>query len=216
MNSEPHAVDKLQFEQQMWRQGNRFVAGIDEAGRGPLAGPVVAAAVIFSTSLPNALPPFVDDSKKLTARQRQRAYKWIMSEARAFGVGIVNAADIDRINIRQAAMLAMRKAIDALEVSPQHLLVDGHPLEAPPFPQTPIIKGDSKSLSIGAASIIAKVVRDQIMQEYALDFPVYDFANNKGYGTQKHIDAILRNGFCPIHRRSFRPKQLRSSGFFDV
>ena len=207
---------KLNYEAEIWQQGNEFVAGVDEAGRGPLAGPVVAAAVIFNADLAKHVPIQIDDSKKLTERQRQRAYKWIIAEADAYGVGVVNADEIDRINIRQAAMLAMRKAIAALEIKPQHLLIDGHPIESPPFPQTSIIKGDSKSLSIAAASIVAKVVRDQIMQEYALDFPDYDFAKNKGYGTKRHISAILKKGLCPIHRHSFQPKQLKDSGIYGA
>lgn len=203
-------LQKLQYEREIWKQGNKYIAGVDEAGRGPIAGPVVAAAVILKNSIPNKIPVRIDDSKKLTHQQRRMAYKWIIKKALAYGVGVVGPHEIDRINIKEAAILAMRKAIETLPVQPDHILVDGYPMPGPPFPQTAIIKGDSKSLSIAAASIIAKVVRDQIMQEYAEDYPHYDFANNKGYGTPNHIEAIIENGFSPIHRRSFKLKQLQN------
>lgn len=207
-------LEKLQYEREIWKEGNKYIAGVDEAGRGPIAGPVVAAAVIMKNSMPHNLPVRIDDSKKLSERQRVIAYKWIIKKALAFSVGIVSPREIDRINIKEASMLAMRKAIDTLPIQPEHLLVDGYPMPDPPYPQTAIIKGDSKSVSIAAASIIAKVVRDQVMQEYAEEYPHYDFASNKGYGTQKHIDAIIKNGLSPIHRRTFRPKQLQQLGFF--
>lgn len=206
---------KLIHEHKLWQQGAELVAGIDEAGRGPLAGPVVAAAVVFHREMPAQIPIFIDDSKKMTALQRQTAYKWIAKNCLAFGVGLVSAADIDRINIRQAAMLAMRKAVGHLDLVPQHLLVDGHPIADPPMAQTAIVGGDGQSLSIAAASIIAKVVRDQIMLAYDEQFPVYQFASNKGYGTAAHIRAILRHGMCPIHRQSFKPKKLMELGYYE-
>lgn len=208
-------LEKLQYERRIWEKGNKYIAGVDEAGRGPIAGPVVAAAVILKNSIPTSIPVRIDDSKKLTHKQRQIAYKWIVKKALAYSVGIVSPQEIDRINIKEATILAMRKAIKTLPIQPEHILVDGYPISAPPLPQTAIIKGDSKSLSIAAASIIAKVVRDQVMLEYDEDFPHYDFASNKGYGTQKHVDAIIANGFSPIHRRSFKLKQLQQLGLFS-
>lgn len=215
MNKETKILEKLEFEKTLWKKGLKYIAGVDEAGRGPLAGPVVAAAVILKKAVPKNIPVRIDDSKKLSAEQRLLAYKWIIKKAVSYGVGIISHQEIDRINIKEASHLAMHKAIANLTIQPEHILVDGYPLLDPPTPQTAIIKGDSKSLSIAAASIIAKVVRDQVMQDYAEEYPHYDFHKNKGYGTAKHIDAIIENGLSPIHRRSFRPKQLQEIGFFN-
>ena len=208
--------DTLKYEKQLWQQKIEFIAGVDEVGRGPLAGPVVAAAVIFRKDA--LLPPesvVIDDSKKLSEKQRLSAYTWIIKNALAFGVGMVEPAEIDRINIRQAAMQAMRKAVQHLAIQPHHLLIDGRAIENPPVPQTAIVKGDQLSISIAAASIVAKVVRDQVMLDYHQQYPDYFFDRNKGYPTQAHLNAILRHGLCPIHRRSFRPKKLEAMGFYE-
>lgn len=215
-SASPRAVaNKLQFETELWRKGLVHVAGVDEAGRGPLAGPVVAAAVILNENQTRNLPITIDDSKKLSEKQRINAYKWIVKQAAAYGVGIVEAAEIDRVNIARAAACAMLKAIRHLGILPQHVLVDGYAIADPPCPQTALIRGDSRSLSIAAASIVAKVVRDEIMKEYHQAYPPYDFIKNKGYGTKKHIQAIAEFGLCPIHRRSFRPRRLEKSGIYD-
>lgn len=203
---------KLEFEHRLWQLGVEPIAGVDEAGRGPLAGPVVAAAVILDRRKLDAVPVVIDDSKKLSPRQRQQSYKWLVRNVSAFGVGLVDAAEIDRINIRQAAMRAMRKALDQLPLAPAHVLVDGLLLENAPCEQTSIVSGDARSLSIAAASIIAKVVRDQIMVAYHLEFPSYNFCQNKGYPTAEHLAAIIAHGWSPIHRRSFKPKRLVALG----
>lgn len=205
-------LEKLEYELQLWRRGVRHVAGVDEAGRGPIAGPVVAAAVILPPGIPDSLPARIADSKQLSVRQRERAYALIIRRALGFAVGIVSAAEIDRINIRNAAFQAMLRAIADLPVQPHHLLIDGHPLPDPPYPQTALVKGDDLSMSISAASIVAKVVRDQIMREYHREYPAYGFTRNKGYGTQQHIAAIRTHGYCPIHRRSFRLRQFEKDG----
>jgi ribonuclease HII len=179
-----------------------LIAGVDEAGRGPLAGPVVAAAVI----LPNRCElPNLNDSKKLSPAQREALYPLIRRQALAIGVGIVEAAEIDRINIRQASFAAMRQALGGLNVMPAHVLVDGYPIPEGPASQTGIIGGDGKSAHIAAASIIAKVTRDALMLELDRQFPAYGFSRHKGYGTPEHLDALKRHGPCPFHRRSFSP-----------
>ena len=182
------------------------VAGLDEAGRGPLAGPVVAAAVIFE---PDVSIPFVNDSKQLTEKRREELYHVIHERAVTIGVGLVAHDVIDRINILQASMLAMNKAVAQLKVEPEQLLVDGNFFRHEKFPVENIIKGDSLSHSIAAASIIAKVTRDSLMREYDLQFPQYGFAQHKGYGTPDHVAAIHRHGFCEIHRRTFHVATLK-------
>jgi ribonuclease HII len=202
-------MNKLYFENALWQQGLHLVAGVDEVGRGPLAGPVVAAAVIFPPdfSLAN-----VDDSKKLSLEMREQLYPRIIESCTTYGVGIVSVEEIDRINIYQAAMLAMRKALSQLSPAAQHVLVDGNrQIPKLALPQTPIVKGDSISFTIGAASIIAKVVRDRIMLDYHREFPHYGFAGHKGYPTPAHIAALRQHGPCEIHRRSFHPRALREA-----
>ena len=185
-----------------WTKGVGFLCGIDEVGRGPLAGPVVAASVI--------LPEWchidgIKDSKKLSPKRREELFDKIRNNAIAVGLGIVEPILIDRINILQATYEAMRRAILSMRVFPEYIIVDGRPIPNLPVPQDGIVKGDSISISIGAASIVAKVVRDRIMEMYDLIFPQYGFARNKGYGTKEHIEALFRYGPCPIHRRSFKP-----------
>lgn len=191
----------LHFEQRLQERGHQAVAGVDEAGRGPLAGPVVAAAVI----LPQQFDlPGLTDSKQLSEKARSRLFPLIRSQARAVGVGIVSAAEIDRINILQATLKAMTLAISRLKVPADALLIDGiTPVPLSLFQQT-LKKGDSRSLSIAAASIIAKVVRDRMMEGYERRYPGYGLAGHKGYGSVAHREAIARLGPCPVHRLSFR------------
>ena len=201
--------DLLRYEREYWKRNILCVAGVDEAGRGPLAGPVIAAAVIFK---PDVRIPFVDDSKKLSEDRREELYHVICREAVAFGVGRVGHDVIDRINILQASMLAMHKAIAELNVQPDQLLVDGNFFHHETLPVHNIIKGDALSHSIAAASIIAKVTRDSLMREYDIAFPHYGFAKHKGYGTREHIAAIHRFGLTEIHRKTFHIPSVDSTG----
>ena len=178
----------------------RFIAGIDEAGRGPLAGPVVAGAVILPK---DDMILYLNDSKKLSEKKREMLYDEIMNRAVATGIGMASPARIDEINILQATYEAMRMAIDNLKVRPDILLNDAVTIPQVDILQVPIIKGDAKSISIAAASIIAKVTRDRLMVEYDKVLPGYDFASNKGYGTKAHIAGLKELGPTPIHRRSF-------------
>ncbi len=194
-------VDMLSFEKQAHRQGFQRVAGIDEVGRGPLAGPVVAAAVILP---PDIDLPDVKDSKQLSAARREALSVDIIACALGVGIGIVEAPEIDRINILQASFRAMLLAIRNLSISPDFLLIDG-PYSLPvPFAQQGIPKGDQRSLSVAAASIVAKVHRDRIMCDLHRRYSVYGFDRHKGYGTAMHLEALRLHGPCPIHRRSFR------------
>lgn len=192
----------LRPERELWRQGYQRIAGVDEVGVGPLAGPVVAAAVVFPTDVRIR---GVDDSKKLPAAVRERLAAEIRSAAIAVGVGIVAVEDVDRLNVYQAALEAMRRAVCALSVVPDHLLVDARRVPGIDAPQLPLIKGDARSFSIAAASIVAKVTRDALMTELDARYPEYGFAAHMGYGTRAHLDAIERHGPCPAHRRSFAP-----------
>jgi ribonuclease HII len=194
-------ADLWAFEKALTADGYTNIAGIDEAGRGPLAGPVVSAAVIL---------PFdfdvkgLTDSKKLTARQRERLYARIYAEATTVSIGIVDAIEIDRINILQATKLSMTMAVDNLSPLPDHLIIDGNFNIPSPLPQQAIIKGDARSASIAAASVIAKVSRDYLMHRYHDDYPLFGFDRHKGYPTKAHKAAIAEHGPCLIHRRSFR------------
>lgn len=194
-------TDMLLFENLVYKQGFRKIVGIDEAGRGPLAGPVVAAAVVLPHKL---LIPGVDDSKKLTASHRDKLYDVIMSEALAVGVGVCDNLMVDRVNILQATLRAMEIAVTGLPVLPDYLLIDGISKTSLLLPQKTLKKGDSRSLSIAAASIIAKVTRDRMMVEYDSLYPGYGFAGHKGYGSAAHLAAITLLGPCPIHRVTFR------------
>lgn len=177
-----------------------YICGIDEVGRGPLAGPVVAGAVILSKDEPIL---YLNDSKKLSEKKREQLYDEIMEKAVAVGIGMVSPARIDEINILQATYEAMREAISKLAVKPDLLLNDAVTIPEVEIRQIPIIKGDAKSVSIAAASIVAKVTRDRLMAEYDGVIPGYDFAKNKGYGTKAHIEALKSQGASPIHRRTF-------------
>jgi len=201
-------VNKLEFEASLWHQGITYVAGVDEAGRGPLAGPVVAAAVIFPTDF---LLSGVDDSKKLSPERREQLYPQIIANCLGYGVSAVSVEEIDHINIYQAAMLAMRQALAQLSPGPQHVLVDGRNIPQLTLPQTSIIKGDGLSFTIGAASIIAKVTRDRMMLDYHREFPQYGFDRHKGYATRSHLAALRQYGRCAIHRRSFHPRALQEA-----
>jgi ribonuclease HII len=194
-------VDLFHFEKEAYRRGCRLVSGIDEVGRGPLAGPVVAAAVILPQDVEL---PGVRDSKDLTSAQRDARYQDVLSRASAVGIGSVEPAEIDRINILQATFKAMMQAIESLPLPPDFLLIDG-PYELPvAIAQKGIPRGDRRSISIASASIVAKVYRDRLMCEWHTRYPVYGFAQNKGYGTAKHLEALRRHGPCPLHRLSFR------------
>lgn len=193
-------LDTLAFERSAMGNGFTSVAGIDEAGRGPLAGPVLAAAVILP---PGLMIDGVDDSKKLTPDKREKLFEVIMNSATSVGVGIISPADIDRINILQATREAMLAAVQQLSPQPGYLLIDGISTINSTIPQKTIKKGDSLSLSIAAASIIAKVTRDRIMIEMDTHYPGYGFAGHKGYGSASHLDAIRRLGPSPIHRLTF-------------
>lgn len=191
------------FEKLAYDEGYRSIAGVDEAGRGPLAGPVVAAAVIFPPEYQNSE---INDSKKLTARKRDELYKVISDNAIAVGVGVAEADVIDRINILRASLQAMYDAVLELSIPPDFLLIDGLYTLAVNAPQKALVKGDSLSVSIAAASIIAKVSRDRIMEMYHRQFPQYNFLQNKGYGTAEHRKILQEIGMCKIHRRSFHLK----------
>ena len=198
------------FEKNAYREGYHIVAGIDEAGRGPLAGPVVAAAVIFPRDYMNSE---INDSKKLTAAKREKLYNVIEKDAVAVGMKVVDAEVIDYCNILQASLQAMREAVLELSSFPDFLLVDGSHRIPILTPQKAIVKGDSLSVSIAAASIIAKVTRDRIMEIYHRQYPQYNFSQNKGYGTKEHLDAIKKYGICGIHRKSFHVKHLNQIKF---
>ena len=191
----------LAYEKECYARGMELIAGVDEVGRGPLAGPVVAAAVI----LPKACKiPGLNDSKKIPKSKHKEIYEAVLQNAIAIGIGIKDNHVIDQVNIYEATKLAMMEAIGQLEPQPQHLLIDAMKLDLP-ISQTSIIKGDANSLSIAAASIVAKVTRDQMMEEFDREYPGYDFAQNAGYGTAKHLAGLDKLGVTPIHRRSFEP-----------
>lgn len=190
------------FEASLMGQGCPLIAGVDEVGRGPLAGPVTAAAVILN---PSNIPQGLNDSKKLSAKRRENLYDLILKSA-TVAVAHVSVEEIDRINILQASLLAMRNAVAALNPQPAHLLIDGNRVPDPVnIPAQPIVKGDGKSLSIAAASIVAKTVRDRLMAELSLQNPGYGWEKNAGYPSKQHILALQRLGVTPHHRRSFRP-----------
>ena len=193
----------------MYREGYRLVAGCDEAGRGPLAGPVVAAAVILPPGWEHA---DIRDSKKLTPRKRAALFSIIDRYALAWNWAAVDADQIDRINILQASLLAMRQAVERLAAPPEYLIVDGNQPVPTSLPQTSIPGGDGCSQSIGAASIMAKVVRDTIMARFDRLYPRYNFAAHKGYGTREHLAALARYGHCPAHRKSFRGVPAHMAG----
>ncbi|WP_024419480.1 ribonuclease HII [Streptococcus suis] len=198
----------LSYERALYENGVECIAGIDEVGRGPLAGPVVAAAVI----LPKGCKiRYLNDSKKIPKSKHEAIYQEVMERAVAVGVGIKDAAVIDQVNIYEATKLAMLEALGQLSQEPEHLLIDAMKLDTP-IPQTSIIKGDANSLSIAAASIVAKVTRDKMMADYDKEFAGYGFAKNAGYGTAEHLEGLNKLGITPIHRKTFEPIKSMLAG----
>ena len=200
-----NAEEKLRYERALQACGVQYIAGVDEVGRGPLAGPVVCAAVIMPLGEEEIIVG-VDDSKKLSAKKRELLAEEIKKRALAYSIVEVSEEEIDRINILEATKLGMKRALETLAIPPQAVLTDGNMTIDVAFPQRSVIHGDALSYSIGAASIIAKVYRDTLMEEYAKEYPMYAFDSNKGYGTAAHIQAIKEYGLCPIHRRTFTKK----------
>lgn len=208
---EEDLVRMKEYEGRLYREGNRsgpvrFIAGVDEVGRGPLAGPVVAAAVILPQDFGF---PGINDSKKLSEKRREELYGVITSEALDFSIGMRSPEVIDRINILEATKEAMTEAVNGLKQRPDHVLIDALTLPSLDMPQTGIIRGDANCLSIAAASIVAKVTRDRMMAEYHRVYPAYGFDRNKGYGTKAHYEGIEKEGICPIHRRTFLKKYCK-------
>ncbi len=200
-----NAEEKLSYERALLASGIRYIAGVDEVGRGPLAGPVVCAAVIMPLDEGDIVVG-VDDSKKLSAKKREQLAEEIKRKAIAYTMVEVSEKEIDEINVLEATKLGMKRALESLPIPPQTVLTDGNMTLDISFPQKSVIHGDALSYSIGAASIIAKVYRDSLMDEFAKLYPAYAFDSNKGYGTAAHIQAIKEHGLCPIHRRTFTKK----------
>jgi ribonuclease HII len=212
-------LDRFEFERVLWTQGMTRIAGVDEAGRGPLAGPVVAAAAILpskwaESGLPRELEG-LNDSKQLTAAQREKYFAFLTACPEVqFAIAQVGAGQIDAINILRATHRAMNNALAQLQPAPEHALVDGRPVKTMTVPHTAIVQGDARSYSIAAASVLAKVTRDRLMLEFDRQWPKYGFAGHKGYGTAQHLAAIAAHGPCPIHRRSFAPLKTTQRELF--
>ncbi len=200
-----NAEEKLRYERALLAKGCRYIAGVDEVGRGPLAGPVVCAAVIMPLD-EGSLVEGVDDSKKLSEKKRETLAEAIKKRALCYTVVEIDEKTIDEINILEATKLGMKRAIETLAITPDIVLTDGNMTIDISIPQQSVIHGDALSYSIGAASIVAKVYRDGLMDEYAKSYPAYAFDKNKGYGTAAHISAIKEQGLCPIHRKTFTKK----------
>ena len=196
-------INMWEFEEICLEKGYKLICGVDEAGRGPLAGPVCAAAVILPA---HAQIPGLNDSKKLTDKKRRELFPIIKEQAISYGIALVDEKEIDKINILQATFLAMRKAVENMEIAPDYILVDGNKLPGYDIPSEAIVKGDSYSASIAAASVLAKVTRDIFMEEMATKYPAYGFEIHKGYGTKAHYAALTENGPSPIHRMTFLKK----------
>lgn len=201
LNEDLRLEQMLRYEKELYQAGYQTIAGIDEVGRGPLAGPVVAAAVILP---PECKIKGLNDSKKIPKKKHMAIYQAIMDQALAIGIGIMDNTVIDQVNIYEATKLAMKEALSKLSLKPDYLLIDAMKLDVE-IPQESIIKGDANSLSIAAASIVAKVTRDKLMADYDKEFPGYDFAQNAGYGTKSHLQGLEQNGVTPIHRKTFEP-----------
>ena len=193
-------MPSFDFEKELYSQGYKYVCGIDEAGRGPLSGPVVAAACVLPIDIDI---PELNDSKKLTEKKREKLFDVIKEKAFSFGIGMASPEEIDEMNILNATMLAMHRALEQLSPAADFALIDGNVSRGFDIPTKTVIKGDSLSSSIAAASILAKVTRDRICLEDALKYPEYNFAKHKGYSTKEHMEAVLKYGPCPIHRKSF-------------
>ncbi len=198
-------VDLYQFERELWNNGIQYVAGVDEVGRGPLIGPVVTACVILPKSF---ILEGLTDSKKLTEKKREQFYQYIMDHALSVSIGMKSAEIIDEVNIYEATKLAMYEAIEKSSIQPEHVLIDAMKLEKLKMPSTSIIKGDAKSISIAAASVIAKVTRDRMMIELDKQYPMYGFKSHKGYPTKKHVEAIQKYGLIEGYRKTFKPVSL--------
>lgn len=201
MNNMKEIIDNTKYEKELNKEGIELIAGVDEVGRGPLIGPVVAAAVILPKDYKLE---GLTDSKKLSEKKREYFYEIIKKDALAIGIGIVNEKIIDEINIYEATKVAMKEAINNLKIKPEHILIDAMPLSLD-IPTTSIIKGDLLSITISAASVIAKVTRDHMLYDIDKEYPMYDLKNNKGYGTKKHIAAIKKYGITKYHRLSYKP-----------
>jgi len=201
LDEELRLEQMLRYEKELYKTGFRAIAGIDEVGRGPLAGPVVAAAVILP---PGCKIKGLNDSKKIPKKKHQEIYQAVLDKALAVGIGLIDNEIIDQVNIYEATKLAMKDALSKLCLKPDYLLIDAMKLDVE-IPQESIIKGDANSLSIAAASIVAKVTRDKLMTDYDKKFPGYDFSQNAGYGTMRHLQGLERNGVTPIHRKTFEP-----------
>ncbi|MCD7894230.1 MAG: ribonuclease HII [Erysipelotrichaceae bacterium] len=193
--------ERLEYEQAAYQKGKKYIIGLDEAGRGPMAGPLVVAGVIFPKGYVNNE---INDSKKLSEKKREKLFEIIKQDALSYQIEIISIEDVDNLNVYQASRLGMIQAIEHISIKPDYALSDAMPL-GNIIEHEAIIKGDSKSISIGAASILAKVTRDHIMQEYDKQYPQYGFAKHKGYPTKQHKEALQKYGVTPIHRRSFQP-----------
>lgn len=204
-------MDLYQYEKELWNNGINLVGGIDEVGRGPLIGPVVTSCVILPK---NFILEGLTDSKKLSEKKRDKFYDIIMEKAICVGIGIASSDVIDKINIYEATKVAMKQAVDNMKIKPEHILVDAMPLSLD-IPTTPIIKGDSKSITIAAASVIAKVTRDRMLIELDKKYPMYDLKHNKGYGTKKHLEALKEYGITKYHRLSYSPVRENSGKRVD-
>ena len=206
LDEELRLEQMLRYEKELYKAGYQAIAGIDEVGRGPLAGPVVAAAVILP---PECKIKGLNDSKKIPKKKHKDIYQAVMDKALAVGIGLMDSEIIDQVNIYEATKLAMKEALSKLSLKPDYLLIDAMKLDID-IPQESIIKGDANSLSIAAASIVAKVTRDKLMADYDKEYPGYDFAQNAGYGTKSHLQGLERHGVTPIHRKTFEPvKSMR-------
>lgn len=205
MKKQWNAEEKLGYERALQTAGVRYIAGVDEVGRGPLAGPVVCAAVVMPLGEADIIVG-VDDSKKLSAKKREQLAEAIKQKALAYTIVEIDEKIIDEINILEATKLGMKRAVEGLDVTPETVLTDGNMTIDIPHTQKSVVHGDALSYSIGAASIIAKVHRDKLMDEYAKEYPQYAFERNKGYGTAAHIQGIKEYGLCPVHRRTFTKK----------
>lgn len=195
-------IDLYKYEKELWSNGIDYVAGIDEVGRGPLYGPVVTACVILPKDF---VLEGLTDSKKLTEKKREEFYSYILKHALSVGVGMMDEKVIDQVNIYEATKLAMYQSIEKGNIKPQHILIDAMKLEKLDVPSTSIVKGDAKSITIAAASVIAKVTRDRMMIELDQKYPMYGFKNHKGYPTKKHIEAIMQYGLIDGYRKTFKP-----------
>ena len=201
-------IDLLKYEKELYDNGINLIAGVDEVGRGPLIGPVVAAAVILPK---NYKLDGLTDSKKLSEKKRDKFYEIIKRDAISIGIGLMDEKVIDDVNIYEATKLAMKEAINNLDINPEHILIDAMPLELS-IPTTSIIKGDAKSESIAAASVIAKVTRDKMMYDLDKEYPMYGFKNHKGYPTKKHIDALKEYGLIDGYRKTYGPVEKIING----